>query len=256
MINHYAQGGLGNQLFNYAAARSLADRVGADLLIDVESYRDQWSPDARRPFLINRFPVRAKFRNMGHKREQKPLLARIYRRLSEDFFSAIVERPAYDIAYFSGFEKLGRYAVLKGHFIDYRFFDWNKERLFEDLNLTKDILDGDVRSVKLFASIQSAECPIAIHVRRGDLLDENNRWLLLDGMERYYKNAMNDMQARYPSANYFVFSDDPDWCLKQFTGGRFNITIVEPGGNPVKDILSDFFLMRTCKHNVIANNAF
>ena len=256
MIIHYAQGGLGNQLFNYAAARSLADRVNTDLLIDTESYRDQWANDALRPFLLGNFPIRAKFRNLGQKYIKQPLVSRLIRRLNEDILSTIIERSPNEIAYFSKFDRLGKRTILKGHFIDYRFFYWNNKRLSEDLKLCDDILNNDWRGCNQLAAIHSAECAVAVHVRRGDLLNQNNKWLLLDGVGDYYKNAMMVMQARYSNASYFVFSDDPDWCTRQFSGEPFKITVVESGNNPVKDILVDFFLMTACKHNVIANSAF
>jgi hypothetical protein len=256
MIVHYAQGGLGNQLFNYAAARSLADRLETELLIDVESYREQWDAKAQRPFLLTSFPVRAKFRNLGLNRIPQPLLARLVRRLKEGVFSTHVERPQNEIAYFDSFVRLGRNTVLKGHFIDYRFFSWNQRRLSEDLRLTETVLHGDSRGENLLAEIQCAECAVAVHVRRGDLLDENNRWLLLDGVEQYYMNAMSAMQARYPAVSFFVFSDDPDWCETQLANGHHKIKVVEAGNDPVKDSLIDFYLMANCKHNVIANSAF
>lgn len=256
MIVHYAQGGLGNQLFNYAAARSLADRVKTELLIDAESYRGQWGEDAQRPFLLNRFPVRAAFRNLGSYRDRLPLKARLYRRLTEDFFYAEIERPSNEIAFFAEFEKLGKNVVLKGHFIDYRFFSWNKERLIQDLTLSMSLVEGDSRGERLLAEIQSAECAIAVHVRRGDLLDKENRWLLLDGVEQYYRKAMDVMLSRYPGANFFLFSDDLSWCEREFRDDAPRLRIVDAGINQARDVLIDFCLMANCKHNIIANSAF
>jgi len=256
MIVHYAQGGLGNQLFNYAAARSLADRLETELLIDVESYRDQWDAKAPRPFLLTYFPVRAKFRNLGRNHIPRPLLTRLVRRLKEDVLSIHVERQKNEIAYFDSFTRLGRNTVLKGHFIDYRFFSWNQRRISEDLRLTESILRGDSRGEHLLAEIQCAECAVAVHVRRGDLLDENNRWLLLDGVEQYYMKAMEAIRSRYPAASFFFISDDPAWCAMHLAGSHYKIKVVEVGDDPIKDSLIDFYLMTNCKHNVIANSAF
>ncbi|MDH5377405.1 MAG: alpha-1,2-fucosyltransferase [Gammaproteobacteria bacterium] len=256
MIVHYAQGGLGNQFFNYAATRSLADHLGTELLIDVENYRDQWDSNASRPFLLTHFPVRAKYRNLGRDGVSQPLFARIARRLREEVISKQLERPLYEIAYFDEFLRLGRNTVLKGHFVDYRFFSWNSHRISEDLRLTESVLGGDSRGEKLFAEIKRAECSVAVHVRRGDLLEEKYRWLLLDGVENYYRKAMEIIQSRYPAAVFYIFSDDPAWCTTCFANFDCTTKIVTEGNCSARDTLIDFFLMTNCKHQVIANSAF
>ena len=52
------KGGLGNQLFAYAAARAYAERTGRDLFIDDDSgfLRDGYG----RSFRLDRFPINAK----------------------------------------------------------------------------------------------------------------------------------------------------------------------------------------------------
>ena len=116
MIVLYMEGGLGNQLFNYAAARALADHHGVGLVIDASFYREQWHPQAQRPLLINTFPVRAAFRHMGPSPDKKNIFQRVYRRLSEDVFVRVINRhekmdgelkwEKY-FQYYPDFEKLG-----------------------------------------------------------------------------------------------------------------------------------------------------
>src|SRR4249919_3942183 len=98
MITHYAGGGLGNQLFNYAAARSLADRHDTSLIIDASSYREQWRRDAERPFLLQAFPIRARLRNAGPEPERRSLPARIWRRMREDAFATRVMRGGRELS--------------------------------------------------------------------------------------------------------------------------------------------------------------
>lgn len=252
----FAQGGLGNQMFNYAAARSLADRAGVDLLIDLESYREQWDSDATRPFLLKNFPVRAAFRNVGELHLKQSIFSRLVRRWNEDWLSVCIERAPNEIAYFTRFGELGGKTVLKGHFIDCRFFLWNSLRLIDDLRLSGDILNDNSRGMRLITEINAAECSVSIHVRRGDLLDKNNRWLLLDRVMDYYKKSMMAMSARHPNASYWVFSDDAEWCRGKFSGQPYNVKVIERSSDPMRDILVDFFLMSNCKHNIIANSAF
>ena len=55
-VRTYLYGGLGNQLFQCAAGRSLAARVGARLVLDVSSYR---RPDEYRRFCLDGFAIDA-----------------------------------------------------------------------------------------------------------------------------------------------------------------------------------------------------
>lgn len=92
---------------------------------------------------------------------------------------------------------------------------------------------------------------IAVHIRRGDYLEPNNKYLFdVCGLD-YYQRAMMKMKEMIPNAEYIFFSDDPDWV-------RTNID--EKGSivdwNTGKDAWQDMFLMSKCKHNIIANSSF
>ena len=49
------EGGLGNQLFQYATARSLADRLGFELMLDLRGLAE----NADRPYQLDYYQVRA-----------------------------------------------------------------------------------------------------------------------------------------------------------------------------------------------------
>lgn len=83
----------------------------------------------------------------------------------------------------------------------------------------------------------------SIHVRRGDYLKFSDAHTNLD--MAYYSEAMRIINAK----NYFVFSDDIDWCKKNFTGS--NVTFIE-NHSPAEDLA----LMLGCEHNIIANSSF
>jgi hypothetical protein len=256
MISLYASGGLGNQLFNYAAARTLADRTGVALVIDAGEYADQWGPDAVRSHVLHRFPVRAKFRNLGRRSAPKPLPSRIMRRLREDALATVVERPLYEIGYFRAFEELGRRTVLKGHFISPRFFAGNETRIRMDLTPDTGVLEADAVAIAVLAEMESRGTPVAVHVRRGDLLRPELAWLMLPDPETYYRRALERMAERLAEPVFWVFSDDGDWCRTTFARFPFAMRIVDllPDGrrNPIKE----FLLMSRCHSFVMANSAF
>jgi hypothetical protein len=79
---------------------------------------------------------------------------------------------------------------------------------------------------------------ISLHVRRGDYVSINGHHLL---PLEYYQKAMELM-----SGTIFLFSDDLEWCKKNFK----RVVFVD-----IDDYLA-FELMKNCKHHIIANSTF
>ena len=61
---------------------------------------------------------------------------------------------------------------------------------------------------------------------------------------QYYKEALDSL----PDKPVKIFSDDHEWCAKNFKGDRFHIST----GN----FIEDFELMSKCCYNIIANSSF
>lgn len=254
MISLYASGGLGNQLFNYAAARTLADRHDVPLVIDAVAYRDQWVEHSPRPLELHRFPTRARFRNVGASSERQSVWRRLLRRVREDAFTVRVSRRAGDIGYFDEFASLGSRVILDGHFIDPRFFAGNEIAIRSDLALSDNVIDADPALRSVLDSIVLNPEPVAVHVRRGDLLATANDWLCLPRMHQYYEEAIRAIASQFPAATLWVFSDDPEWCRRAFSDCVLPVTVVSSIRN--HDALREFHLMTRCKHHIIANSAF
>jgi hypothetical protein len=90
---------------------------------------------------------------------------------------------------------------------------------------------------------------IAVHVRRTDYV--NNRHLYLPDAD-YYKRAMDRMRDAVPSARFFVFSDDPLWCIKEFVSPD---TTVLTHSDPYQP-LTDLHLMSLAANHIIANSSY
>lgn len=256
-------GGLGNQLFNYAAARTLADRHGVDLIIDASSYSDQWNPGAQRPFLISEFPIRATIRHMGPNLDVVPLRNRICRRIKEDLFADVLGHTARGSSgrawwqYHPDYEKLSRRVIMKGHFINLKFFEKNTQSIREDLTLNyeKMFLENRINS-QICEAIRKSSTSVSIHVRRGDLLSSQFKQYNLNNIEEYYYNSINYFLEKYNDVDFWVFSDDMKWCHKVFSKFGCNVHFVDRKLPLVSNVLEDFILMSTCDHQIIANSTF
>jgi hypothetical protein len=243
-------GGLGNQLFDYAAARSLADRHGSDLVIDASVL----AGSVDRPFCLDAFAVRGTVR-VGAPATRPSLARRALRRLREDVFAPSVVRSRDEVTYFEGFAHLPARCRIRGHMLSPRFFASNEDRIREDVQ----IIDSNVLAsprVLHWRPRLDRDDSIAVHVRRGDMLLPAHAHLRLDGLDRYMSDALERVTAAVPGGRFFVFSDDPEWCRSAplLAGLRHEIVSVEASTKAT--ILEDFELMRTCHHIIMPNSAF
>lgn len=68
----------------------------------------------------------------------------------------------------------------------------------------------------------------------------------------YYKKAITIIEGKISNPQFFVFSDDINWCIKNLIlKGAFYVD-----GKIGKESYKDMQLMSFCKHNIIANSSF
>lgn len=95
---------------------------------------------------------------------------------------------------------------------------------------------------------------VGVHVRRAanpinpaePKYSENPFYINLCDDTDYYERAM----AMFPDDNFLVFSDDPDWAREKFKDNP-KVQVMDKG-----DEVSDFNLLTSCKHLIIANSSF
>lgn len=248
------QGGLGNQCFIYAAARSLADRVQSRLGLDVGCLTDDHI--YRRPFELDAFAIRSD----GY---EKPKIrpVRLFRKARYRLLSQMAGRlgnwccERYPFRYqrlpeaWSGVLRLDGYWQSEGYFLD------NATRIAQDLILRNRLwLDAD----PVAQCIRQVENPVFLHIRSYKEIPGRS-----DGSSAlpvaYYENALRELESRIGrSFSVFVFSDDLDWAKSRLrTSGRQAVAYVEPIKDAaLKEELRDFSLMRLCKHGIVANSSF
>jgi hypothetical protein len=244
-------GGLGNQLFQYAAARSLADTLGCDLALDLRAI----GPQANRSFGLNAFTIRAEVADDALlRRLPAPRSSRVgrIRSAASLAFPGITPYSMFwprSFAYDARLLQVRQPKFLVGYWQSEKYFVWNRARLLDDLQLrTKLALDA-----KLLQHIQS--CPsVAVHIRRGDYVTHAAAAGIHGVCEpRYYQDAAHWMAQHIPGLQLFVFSDDMVWVRAHFDFGLPTVFV----DNCLRDSpLLDFALMRACKHHVISNSTF
>lgn len=240
------QGGMGNQMFEYAFARALSLRGGMDIFIDTAGL----NPKKHSGFSLDRFEISAKFVDKDRKNAViTPLFElkrRLYKALKIPYRLSASHIREKSFGFEPTYRQIKTSCYLEGL--------WQSEKYFSDFSaqISAEFKLKDEESLMrhpLFEQIKNSNS-VAVHVRRGDYVSKPKyRKILYVCRKKYYENALNFISERVENARFFVASDDPKWVRENFAGK--NITFIEPSGH-----FEDFYLMSQCRHAVISNSTF
>lgn len=261
MIKVSLIGGLGNQMFQYAAGKALAERHGVQLSLDLSGFRN----DELRSFLLDRLrvpeasnlPTEAEASEQGGKHFRRAMWKdRIDRLLGLVGLPRLApssqEYREPHFHYDPAFEALGPEATLFGYFQSERYFGSIAESL-RDWFAPREPFGGEAGEV--LAQIEASRLPVSVHVRRGDYLNSGTAEFHGVLGEPYYRQALGRLQAGMArEADLFVFSDDPA-AAEQLLNFVPKARLVHVRGDP-KRPWEDMALMARCRHHVIANSSF
>jgi hypothetical protein len=250
MIIIQLKGGLGNQMFQYALYKSLKKR-GKEVKIDeVTGFEND---KLRTPVLSGwgaEYEKASKKEIVDITDSKMDIFSRIRRKLtgrkthrideeSGKFNPAILDM---DEAYLVGYWQSDKY------FCDKEVIDEIK-KTFE--KRPQDLMNNAFS----WSTLQQIECceSVSLHVRRTDYIDEEHNHIHNICTEKYYKNAIDKVRKEHPSAVFFIFTDDKEWCREHFKGPNFIVVELEEGKGT--DI-AEMTLMSRCKHHILANSSF
>jgi hypothetical protein len=260
-------GGIGNQMFQYACAKSLALDTGQKLYLDfsmTKSYHDQNIKNS--PLRVNSeldlFNLKIntisserlmKFRPRAFPIESK-LISIKYKIIQYFYNTQIYTDRGYAQSY-KDITKLqkSKDLLLYGYFQNEKYFNNNEHQIKKDF-VYKPLLSEYGREI--LKRIKKSKCAVSIHVRRGDLVSnkEAAKHHGLCSLE-YYKEAIQRINSLTSSKNtFFLFSDDLEWVNKHFKGLISDYVLVN-NKQKIHDS-EEMILMSLCNHNIIANSSF
>lgn len=257
MIILRLKGGLGNQLFQYAAGRALAERHGVPLHLDVRWYDADavMQSSTKRTFDLPHFAVQCVQATTAELRscfasDDRSLRARVGRNWPSGLVSRRIwtrDEPGYD----PEFARLPANVFIEGYFQHPAYFVSIAENLRHEFRLCQALPSAVVD----FAAELSATASVCIQVRRSDYVS-NPSAMQVHGAcsEVYYRAAWDRMAEQVPEARGYVFSDDQAWAERVFAR-RPKITVVGPEWNGPA-YLYKFHLMCACRHFIIANSTW
>lgn len=248
-------GGLGNQMFQYAFACALQNKFATDIKFDFSYFEDVKSNEevTTRKFELGVFSFDyeeatkedlANIRKPGFESKLKNTIAK----KSPKVFGINYVREKNNTAYDKSLLK-DYYLYFEGYFQNEKYFKQIRNDLIKKFSL-KEPLDEQNQSV--LNQIKETNS-ISIHIRRGDYvtLDYVNKIHGVCPIE-YYKKAIEYIANKVESPHFFIFSDDIKWVIENLKI-EYPYTVVD--FNQDKGWL-DMNLMKQCKHNIIANSSF
>ncbi|WP_051379807.1 alpha-1,2-fucosyltransferase [Bradyrhizobium murdochi] len=254
-------GGLGNQMFQYAAGKALAERHGVGLALDLSGFRNY----SDRSFLLDRLRVPETVVSLAQPRvaekDQKQFAralwkGRVDRLLGLAGLPKLASSPQEyrepHFHYDPAFEALGPRTVLFGYFQSERYFGCIAERLRDWFSPREPLSDA---AAEVLARIECSRLPVSTHVRRGDYLNPGTAEFHGILGERYYRQALDRLEAGIgQESTLFVFSDDPT-AAEEILNFVPKSRLVLVRGDPQRP-WEDMALMARCRHHIIANSSF
>ncbi|MDK3019900.1 alpha-1,2-fucosyltransferase [Pseudodonghicola flavimaris] len=240
MIYTRLHGRLGNQMFQWAAGRALAARLGVPLAIDPRSALHRGEGVLTRVFDL---PLQTPPPPLPPAKHEGFLSYALWR----GFGRHPRFRRERGLGYNPAFESFGDDSYLHGYWQCEGYFAAIAETIRRDFTFPA------------FSSGQNAEMAarigeslaISLHVRRGDYLTFAAH-VLCD--QAYYEAALAHVLDGLPGTpTVFVFSDDPDWARSNLPLPVEKVVVDFNG--PESDF-EDMRLMSLCRHNIIANSSF
>lgn len=240
MIYVKLMGGHSNQMFQYALARSLSVQNNMPFAMDDSWFSSMAKADTPRVYELGVYNIAENFARpgLGFAIKQKLGLAQRYNEKGFGFDSQIASLEG-DI-------------YLNGFFQTEKYFKNIRDVLLQDFTYKNKPMG---KNAKLLKEIELNESAVSLHIRRGDYVTNKdaNQFHGLKDID-YYRAALKLLKKKIKYPTLYVISNDPKWCKENL---KLDAPMVFVDNNDdITGGAEDMRLMRSCKHNIMANSSF
>lgn len=255
-------GGLGNQMFLIAFARSLSLEYSKEVYIDTSVY-DSYKI---RDFSLSNLLISEHFDDFSH--ANLPIRKRIYFKLTQKIYHVVqkiikvlfktdkigkalydfcVARGLYynfDVYYYDHIIEDKDFKCLYGYFQSEQYFSKYKDQIVNELKVKVPPTDTEKALLDEILTHNS----VAVSMRLGD--DYKQSSMLNVCTSEYYLNGIEHITNKFDDAKIYIFSDDIERA-KKIINDKYIVQYVEG----FKDYQS-LRLLYSCNHFVISNSSF
>lgn len=198
MIISKIQGGLGNQMFQYAYGRNLSNKYNTEFILDSRFYDYQ----DKREFSLNKFPNTILNTKLSVNSQIHTIV--------DDFNYRELPNP------------IGFNYYLDGYWQSEKFFNESADLIRDDFKPSEETISKLIKTPLVDTNT------VSLHIRRTDYVTSNG-YHPVQSME-YYNNAIDSI-GDYD--NIFIFSDDLNWCKENL---NFKNMIFIDGFTDIEDL--------------------
>lgn len=248
MVIVQLKGGLGNQMFQYAIGRRMADYHNTILAIDNTYYEKQKEYVTPRKYELDCFSFSKRIAT----RDEISRIKSSRPGFLDDIFKHVIPRACN--VYKERNQNFDKQVFLTSTNVYLKGY-WQSEKYFHDI---ESIIRGDFTfiesplddALKVVNEIQKNNS-LSIHFRRTDYIGKDVEKICT---LKYYKNAIEYISSHITDLQIYLFSDDINW-VKENIRFDFPTTYIDEKYTQGKG-WRDMQLMRMCKHNITANSSF
>ncbi len=252
-------GGLGNQLFEYAAARYIQLQTGEQIIFNLYPFQH----DPQREYSLGHFALDEEVSKLSRcqswlKGNWSEILCHIYHRRGltrgAESFQKLSRKGlllSFDVYRYYPIDAAKKGYYWKGNFQSEKYFPKMKQVLQKDFALKEELPDSTQKLIEEMQNCQS----VCVHVRRGDYVTNPVDHQILDICgKRYYEKAMDYVTGQIRNPVFYIFSntkEDLDWIREnyRFQGDVRYVDLEQPDYLELKT-------MSMCKHFIISNSTF
>lgn len=246
-------GGMGNQMFQYAAGRALSLEHGQALRLDVSGFANYGLHNG---FMLQQvFDIQSDIADESEVRSILgwPFSPRIRKQMARKCLTlfrgkGFIVEPYYH--YWSGIKNVPPDCYLDGYWQSEKYFRDVASVIRADFTFKTPLTNQNAENAEYIAQRNS----VSLHIRRGDYATNPNTNAThgLCSLD-YYRMAIEYVAARIESPYFFIFSDDIAWVKENL---KINVHCQYIDHNHGIESYNDMRLMSLCQHHIIANSSF
>lgn len=250
--------GLGNQLFQYAAARALAERLQVPLRLNVQPLAGSTTCT----YDLDKFSITAALASPAEVEAAVSLpppgfrqnLRRVANRLKPPAWRRSIVREV-NFHFEDELRAATKNCYLFGHWQSEKYFKCFEHIIRREFTLAPGVTEDRPHLVAQIGREES----VSLIIRRGDFLQYDHLNLYGDNLGYYYK-AIERIKSHTRNPHFFLFSDDIAWVKAHLRLEVPHTFVSEPYPGEQYKINArrhqDLLLISRCKHHIITNSTF
>lgn len=253
MIIVKLQGGLGNQMFQYAFGLARSVEVNSPLYLDLSFFASQQagSDITYREFELGLFSDKVKIadnntvKSFTHSNRFQRTLNKLgisKKQVYQEQSLKVDQTPF----------KLSPPVYFDGYWQSEDYFNRTEKLIRNAFEFKKPL---NKQSQQIEGELFNQHNTVSVHIRRGDYVS-SARTNEIHGTcsLNYYRQAIETLKSKLADPYFYFFSDEPDWVNDNLINGLEDYQLIKH--NTDADSWQDMALMSKCRHHIIANSSF